>query len=245
MGEDMQKRFIDKVVLITGAGRGIGRAIAISFAYEGAKTVLASRTEKELRETFNEIKEINGECLAIKTDISKEVEILNLVKTTFEKFGTIDILINNAGANIEKKIIDLDSADWDTVHNVNLKATYLCSREALKIMIRNNYGKIINISSGAGRKGFATMGAYCSSKFGVIGLTESMASEVKDLDININTVNPGCVETKMFRKSNPDYNSPNLMQPEDIAKVVLFLASDDAKAIKGAAIDIHNGQELE
>ncbi|MFA5014665.1 MAG: SDR family oxidoreductase [Actinomycetota bacterium] len=241
----MYKRFTNKVVLITGAGRGIGRATAINFAKEGAKIALISRTEKELNEVCNEIKKSRGECIKVKADVSREIDILNFIRTTKEKFGTIDILVNNAGAHIEKEIIDLDSDEWDYVLDVNLKATFLCSREALKIMVKKNYGKIINIASMmAGRKGLAKIGAYCAAKSAVISLTVSMASEVKEFNININAVKPSRVETEMFKKFHPDYVKPNFMKPEDIAKVVLFLASEDAKAIKGAAIDVHNGQDL-
>jgi NAD(P)-dependent dehydrogenase (short-subunit alcohol dehydrogenase family) len=140
----------------------------------------------------------------------------------------------------------MDLSKWDEVFDVNLKAMFLCIREALKIMINSNYGKIINIGSLCSKIAFARGAAYCSSKFGVLGLTEAAAAEVKKNNININAVLPARTNTRMFRKYHPNYKEVfGLMEPEDIAKVVLFLASEDAKAIKGSWIEVTNGQTLQ
>jgi NAD(P)-dependent dehydrogenase (short-subunit alcohol dehydrogenase family) len=258
----MNKRFTNKIAVITGGGgKNIGRSISINFAKEGAIVILAGKTESNLEEVCKIIKKFGGTCLAVKTDLSKEKEIINLFKTTLEKFGAVDILINNAAQNLKKDTVDTTADEWDNILNVNLKAPLLCSREALKIMIKNNYGKIINISSLAGKVGLATRSAYCASKFGLLGLTESMAAEVKNLDININAVCPAAVgivqsfklesgniivdKVKKFHPNLRDYELKPLIHPDEIAKVVLFLASDDASAIKGRFIDVYGGQTFD
>ena len=238
-------RFKDKIVIVTGAGRGIGKAAAISFAREGAKLVILSKTEAEIEQACKEIIEFNGQCMAIKADVSSEDDVKNVIDKTLQKYGTLDILINNAGRSSENKYLtDVKTNEFNDIIDINLKGAFLFSREALKIMKSKNYGKIVNIASMAGRRGIVKLGVYSASKFGLIGLTEAMASEVKDMNININAVNPGMVETRTFRIVHPSYNEPDLMQPADIAKVILFIASEDARCIKGSIIDVSNGQHL-
>jgi 2-deoxy-D-gluconate 3-dehydrogenase len=242
----MEKRFLNKVALIVGAGSGIGESVAINFAKEGARLVLISLYKEELNEVYNLIKKIGTECIAIQADITKEKEVIDFFQAAVKKFGTIDILVYSAGTTIEYSIVDMDLSKWDEVFDVNLKAMFLCIREALKIMINSNYGKIINIGSLCSKIAFARGAAYCSSKFGVLGLTEAAAAEVKKNNININAVLPARTNTRMFRKYHPNYKEVfGLMEPEDIAKVVLFLASEDAKAIKGSWIEVTNGQTLQ
>ena len=242
---DMKKRFKGKIILITGAGRGIGRAAALRFAAEGGRMLLVSRTSSELASACKEIYSMGSDCSFIAADVSEEKEIKKVFKKLRAEFGTLDILVNNAGrGSMGKPVIEIDIEDWDKILNTNLRSVFLFSREALKIMIPKKQGKIINIASMAGRKGIAIRGVYSSSKFGVIGLTESMAAEVRDLDININAINPGMVETRTFRHAHPVYNEPDLLMPDDIAKVILFLASEDSKGIKGSIIDVTNGQHL-
>lgn len=242
----MEKRFINKVVLVIGAGSGIGRSIAVNFAKEGAKLVLVNLYKEELNEVCNIIKKMGNECLTFQADATKEKEVINFTQAAIKEFGTIDVLINSAGSTIEYSIIDMDINQWDEVNDINLKALFLSIKEVLKIMIKNNYGKIINIGSICSRKAFARGAAYCSSKFGMLGLTEAAAAEVKKYNININAVLPARTNTRMFRKYHPNYKDiEGLMEPDDIAKVVLFLASEDAKAIKGSWIEVTNGQTLD
>lgn len=242
----MGSRFINKVVLVVGAGSGIGESIAINFAEEGAKLVLVNIFEKELNSVLDKIKIIGNPCIAITADATKEEEVISFIKEAIKKFGTIDILINSAGITIEYNVIDMSVDQWDAVHNINLRSIFLCTKEALKIMIKNNYGKIINIGSICSQRTFARGAAYCSSKFGVLGLTGATAAEVKDYNININAILPARTNTRAFRKYHPDYKGvKGLMEPEDIAKVVLFFASESADAIKGTWLEVTNGQTLD
>lgn len=242
----MNKRFNGKVVIITGAGRGIGKTLAIDFAKEGAETILISRTKKELDQVHEQIINAGGNCFSIETDISKEKEVFKLFETVLDKFGTVDILVNNAAVQIRKKVIEMSLDDWNMQLDINLTGTFLCSKEALKIMTGNNYGKIITISSESGRKGWGTGSAYCASKAGQISLTEAMASEVKKYNININAVLPAAVDTPLLKKSYPDidYSKLDLLTSEEISSVALFLASEDAKGIKGSSIEVYGGQDL-
>jgi len=242
----MNKRFLNKVVIVTGSGRGIGKAIAIAFAKEGANVILTSRSEKELNQVSEQIRNLAGECFSIRTDVSKEMEVVNLFETVLNKFGTVDILVNNAAIQIRKKVTEMTIDDWNMQIDINLTGTFLCSKEALKIMTGNNYGKIITISSESGRKGWGTGSAYCASKAGQISLTEAMASEVKNYNININTILPAAVDTPLLKKSYPniDYLKIDLLTPEEVSSIVLFLASEDAKGIKGSCIEVYGGQNL-
>ena len=241
----MEKTNNRKIIMITGAGRGIGRAIALRFASEGCLLVLISRSADELESVSGEILRKGLVCLTIAADISKEKDIKRIYRTIIDRLGNLDILVNNAGrGSIGKPLAEISTKDWNKTMDTNMKSVFIMSREALRIMIPRGKGKIINIASMASRRGISLRSVYSASKFGVLGLTESMAAEVKHLDININAVNPGMVETKTFRKAHPDYNEPDLMHPDDIARVVTFLASEDAAAIKGSIIDVSNGQHL-
>lgn len=244
----MEKRFKNKVAVIIGGGSGIGKAIAISFAKEGAKVVVVSIVESELNEVGKHIRELGGECLVVTADVTKEREVKHFVDAALREFGAIDILVNCAGMTVEKTIVNMSVQDWDRVHDVNLKAVFLSARAVLKTMRKRNFGKIINIASICSKLNcaFARGSAYCSSKAGVLSLTAAMAAEVKEYHININAILPARTNTAMFRKYHPNYRQvKGLMEPEDIAKVALFLCSEDARAIKGVPIEVSNGQELQ
>ena len=240
------KRFIGKVAIITGSGKGIGKAIAIDFAREGAKVILVSRTEKDLINVSEEIKRAGSKSLVVKADVSKEDDVKKIFKKTIKEYKTLDILVNNAAIQVRNHILYIPTDEWKKHIDINLTGVFFCMREALKIMVKNNYGKIVNISSNMGKKGFSTTSSYSASKFGILGLTEASAADLVDKNININAICPAGVETPLAHKSYPDidFSKVKLMKPEEISKVVLFLASDDAKAIKGSFIDVCGGQKL-
>ena len=180
--------------------------------------------------------------LSLTADIALEEDVAKMIKDTMNAFGRIDILVANAGIHLRKTIIDTSVADWDEMMEINLRGTFLCCREAVKIMIDQNYGKIIIISSESGKKGSASQGAYCATKFGQIGFTEVLTDEVKDYNINVNAVLPSATNTPLIRKSYPEVNHEALTKPESIAKVITFMASENASAIKGASIAVWNAQ---
>jgi NAD(P)-dependent dehydrogenase (short-subunit alcohol dehydrogenase family) len=185
----MDKRFAGKIVVVTGAGGGnIGRALALGFAREGARVVAVGRTESSLTDVASKIGELGGECMVSAADVSVEADVVRLFAEVSERFGPVDILLNNAAVNLKCDTVDTDVQDWDRVIDVNLRGPFLCSREALKQMIPQGHGRIINIASMAGKEALATRGAYCASKFGLLGLTEAMAAEVNHLDIVINAI---------------------------------------------------------
>ncbi len=234
----------DKIAIITGAGRGIGRETAIDFAKEGASIVLVSRSEDELLEVAAEIKRIGTGAVAVAGDIAKEAEVKKVFEKAILSFGRVDILVANAGIHLRKSVIDTTVKEWDEMMEINLRGTFLYCREAAKIMINQNYGKIIIISSESGKKGSAFQGAYCTTKFGQIGFTEVLQDELKDYNINVNAVLPSATNTKLLRDSYPEVNHSILLKPEQIAKVITFVASDDASGVKGASYDVWGAQNM-
>ena len=189
----------NKTALITGAGRGIGQAIAIAYAREGAKLSLAARSVSELEETAAECRKLGAEVLVTPTDVTDAGQVEHLVSATVERYSTIDILVNNAGipgpiGNLE----DNDMAAWISVIQVNLIGLYLCCRAVLPLMRRNNLGRIVNLSGAGAANAWANMSAYCASKAAVVRLTEVLALELADTDITVNALGPGSVHTRMW-----------------------------------------------
>lgn len=234
----------DKIAIVTGAGRGIGRETAIDFAKEGASIALVSRSEKELSEVASEIEKIGTEALIATGDIAKEEDVKKVFEKTVSSFGRVDIVVANAGIHLRKSVIDTTIEEWDEMMAINLKGTFLYCKEAAKIMIKQNYGKIIIVSSESGKKGSAFQGAYCTSKFGQIGFTEVLQDELKDYNINVNAVLPSATNTKLLRDSYPEVNHSLLLKPEQIAKVITFVASDNASGVKGASYEVWGAQNL-
>ena len=213
-----------KVALITGAGRGIGRAIALALAQQGAHVVLAARTTQQLEALAEQIKARGENATAIRTDVTDE----SSVRSLFEKvrqLGRLDIMINCAGIGRFGPVKDFSTDDFDQIIAVNLRGTFLCCKQAMRIMAKQKNGFIINISSVVGFKGYPNQAAYSASKHGMGGLTKSLAVEAQEYNVRVSLVLPGGVDTELVSQARPDLDRSILMQPEDIAQTVLFLLS--------------------
>lgn len=238
----------NKIALVTGAGQGIGKTIALSLAKKGANIVIADINQSEAQITAEEIKKIGNESLASQCDVSKKTEITKLMNQLAQKFGKIDILINNAGIFPFVPFEKITESDWDKVLNINLKSMFLLSQEAVKTMPEN--GKIINISSIAAFIGFESLTHYCASKGGVNSFTRALALELAPKKINVNAIAPGAIETPGASKMTDEKAKQQTIamiplkrmgQPEDIANLAVFLSSDEANYITGQTIIVDGG----
>jgi len=242
-----------ETAIVTGGSRGIGKETAIQLSKIGLNVVICSRTQREVDVTVKEIEEIvtntnssfanKNRVLGIKCDISKVSEVNYLVKSTIEEFKNIHILVNNAGIVYVKKLIDTSEEEWDKTIDINLKGAFLLSRAVLPFMIKNmsSCGVIINVSSGAGKTGFPGIAAYCASKFGMIGLTESLAWEVGNYNIKVMAICPGEVDTKMQEKVDLDYYTKyknKMLKPNEVADRIIDMVFDDKKYNNGQSVDI-------
>jgi 3-oxoacyl-[acyl-carrier protein] reductase len=214
-----------QTALVTGAGRGIGRAIAKALASKGARVFLAARTVSQLESAAEEIRCSGAAAVPVPTDLSDERDIRSLFDRIGNEAGRLDILINNAGVGIYGPVVDFASADFDAVMRVNTKAAFLCCQRALRLMIPKKSGTIINISSVVGFKGYPNQAAYTASKHALLGLTKSLAVEAQEHGIRVSAILPGGVDTEMVAKARPDLDPKILLEPEDIAHTVLFLLS--------------------
>lgn len=215
-----------KVALITGGGRGIGKAVALAYAREGAKLAICARTAAEIEATAGEIQAIKGECQHWVCDVSSEEAVQELVKEIEKSYGGIDILVNNAGVMTRPvPMVDLEVRKWDYAIAVNLRGPFLVTKTALPIMMRQKSGSIINISSSIGRGAYANFSAYAASKWGIEGLTQTLAAEVRSYNIRVNSVEPGYVATKLTGYQGS--------RPESVTEVFVFLGSDESKKITG------------
>ena len=239
------KQLANQVALVTGASKGIGKAIALAFAQAGAQAIVTARTTNVLEGLVNQIRASGGEALAVTADLSRPADIQDLAQVGLDHFGQIDILINNAAIiHPQIDLVDFEADLWRQVIDVNLTAAALLTKAVLPDMVRNRSGKIINISSIGGRKGGKGRSAYRVTKAGLISLTESVAAEVKEYGIDVNCICPGGVDTEGYREafnSQGRAENPRLMRPEEIANLALFLCSDASSAITGAAIDAFGG----
>jgi len=250
-----------RVALITGAARGIGRAIAFELAREGARIMIADIDTEVAEKTAKEIQaKTSRQAIAAQMDVTKFDQIEAVVRQTLEHYEKIDILVNNAAANAKNWVKDLPEKVWSKIISTNLTGTFLCSKAVLPAMIERNYGRIINIASIAGKQGEAAGSAYCSSKFGVIGFTQCLALEVAQNNILVNAVCPGPIPTELgelgirqdaelrgqdqneFRRWFID-RTPFKRQGtcEQVAKMVVFIASDDCDFTTGAAFNVNGG----
>src|ERR1700730_6934402 len=227
------------VIIITGAGRGIGRATALRFARQGARVVLFSRTPATLAQLAAEIEGEGHSVLSIAGDVSNEEDVVSLFQRVMETYGRVDALVNCAGIVAVKPFVEMDAATWDNVINVNLRGTFLCCREAFRVMAAQRMGVIINFSSLSGVKGvekFPGLSAYNVSKAGVASLTEILAVEGRPLNIRVCAVSPGAVETDMLHQAAPHLKAG--MTPEELADILLFLADDSGRMFSGSNIEL-------
>ena len=241
----------NKVAIVTGSGQGIGREIALTLAKEGAKVVVSDVTDK-ISEVVKEIEALGCKSLALKVDVSNSKDTEEMVKKTLKKFGRIDILVNNAGIFRTSILAEMKEEDWDKVIAIDLKGVFNCSKAVLQTMIKQKYGKIVNISSVAGTSlGFPGSTHYSAAKAGIIGFTHALSMEVAQFGINVNSVAPGIIETVMakaalggekgLREFAKQIPLGRVGQPQDIANVVVFLASDDSSYITGQTITADGG----
>jgi NAD(P)-dependent dehydrogenase (short-subunit alcohol dehydrogenase family) len=242
----------DKIVLVTGAQRGIGRAVALRFAQEGAHVALNFLEEKaEAEAAAAEIMKLGRRCRAIAADVSKSEGVRRLVAKAERDLGPIDVLVNNAAIFPRAAFLELEEAQWDAVLDTNLKATMLCSQEVARRMVHGGRpGVIVNLSSGAPYRGGVRSTAYMASKLGIVGLTRGMSRELAPHRIRVNAVAPGVTNTAMPRLGNTEEElaalarsnpTGRLAEPEDIADVIVFLATDDARHLIGQLIHVNGG----
>ncbi|MCX5734862.1 MAG: SDR family NAD(P)-dependent oxidoreductase [candidate division NC10 bacterium] len=234
----------DKVALVTGAGRGIGKAISLKLAEEGASLILCSRTASQLQEVTAAIRSAGRPCMSGVVDVAKEEEVTRFVKDGLDQFGRIDILVNNAGISKPKPFLETSNADWDENINVNLKGAVFCTRAVLPGMLERGSGTVINIASAAGLRGLPGSIAYTASKAAVIGLSHALAEEVGQRGIRVNVICPGPIKTELLDNSPvKDFvlkNKAHLLPPEDVAGTVVYLASNLSGGLNSQMICVRN-----
>ncbi len=219
------KRLEGQTALVTGAGRGIGKAVALALAEAGARVIVTARTEAELQAVAQTITSAGGSALVKTSDISDERSVADLFAFVTARAGALDILINNAGIGLFGPLAEFDAADFDRVIAVNVRGAFLCCKAAVNLMKRKQRGYIITIASVVGFKGYPGQSAYTASKHGVMGLTKSLAREVHTDSIRVSAILPGGVDTGMVGDARPDLDTSMLMKPDDIAQAVMYLLS--------------------
>jgi 3-oxoacyl-[acyl-carrier protein] reductase len=239
----------DHVALVTGASQGIGRACAMTLAQAGAKVALAARNQEKLAEVVSQIQATGGEAAAFKIDVASEDEIKSGVKAAIDQFGKIDILVNNAGITRDTLLMRMKRADWDSVIATNLTGAHLAIQAVIGSMLKQRWGRIINITSVFGQMGQAGQANYAASKAGLIGLTMAVAREVASRNITVNAVAPGFIETTMTESLSPELKETAIKiiplgrtgTDQDVANAVRFLASDAASYITGHVLNVNGG----
>jgi 3-oxoacyl-[acyl-carrier protein] reductase len=241
----------DKVAIVTGASRGIGKAAALALVSQGAKVVVNYARSSEAAEvTVQEITDAGGEAIALQADVSQSGEVDNLIKTTLDKFGRIDVLVNNAGITKDTLLLRMKPEQWQAVIDLNLTGVFLCTKAVSKIMLKQRSGRIINIASVAGQMGNPGQANYSAAKAGVIGFTKTVAKELANRGVTVNAVAPGFIETDMTH----DLKSDDIIKfiplgrygkPEEVAGTIRFLASDPAAAyITGQVFNVDGGMVM-
>ncbi len=238
-----------RVALVTGASQGIGHACALALAREGATVALAARNRQKLEELAAQIAAAGGKAAAFVMDVADEEQVKSGIKAALGQLGKIDILVNNAGITRDQLVMRMKRADWDSVLNTNLTSAYLCIQQVIGSMLKQRWGRIINITSVFGQMGQAGQTNYAASKAGLIGLTMAMAREVASRNITCNAVAPGFIETGMTAVLSEEFKQNTVKSiplgrvglPEDVASAVCFLASDDASYITGHVLNVNGG----
>ncbi len=241
--------FSNRVAIVTGSARGIGRIVAEAFAKAGAKVVISDIDQAACDQTATEI---GPNTIGIKANVTVNDEVLALFDKTIEKFGQVDIVVNNAGITRDTLMIRMDEKDWDMVLDINLKGAFLVTKSAAKVMMKQRYGRIVNISSVVGLGGNAGQANYAASKAGLIGLTKSAAKELGSRNVTVNAVAPGYIETEMTAKLTDQAREYFMSQltvvrpglPVDVANAVLFLASEEASYITGQVLAVDGGMTM-
>ena len=238
-----------RVVLVTGASQGIGRACALKLAETGAAVAVAARNQDKLSELVSQVTSAGGKAAAFALDVAEEEQIKSTIKKVIEQFGKIDILVNNAGITRDQLVMRMKRADWDAVLNTNLTSAYLCTQQVMGSMLKQRWGRIINVTSIFGQTGQAGQANYAASKAGLIGLTMAIAREVASRNITCNAAAPGFIETAMTSGLGDDFKQNALKMiplgrigtPEDVANAVAFLASEEASYITGHVMNVNGG----
>jgi 3-oxoacyl-[acyl-carrier protein] reductase len=237
------------VALVTGASQGIGRACAVELAKRGATVALCARNEEKLNAVRDEITAAGGQASVFKLDVTNDDEIKAVVKSAIEQLGKVDILVNNAGITKDNLLLRMKRPDWDAVLNTNLTSAYVAIQAVLSNMMKQRWGRIVNITSINGQMGQTGQANYSASKAGLIGLTMSVAREVASRNITVNAVSPGYIETAMTNELSPEMREQMLKyvplgrvgQDIDVANAVCFLASDEASYITGHVLNVNGG----
>jgi 3-oxoacyl-[acyl-carrier protein] reductase len=231
-----KSRFEPKVAIVTGAGRGIGKATALALASRNVAVALTSRTSSDLETVKSEIESLEGTALAHRADVSDEAQVQDLVRETTRQLGSVDILINNAAIVEPDLVVDTSEESWDRVLDINLKAAFLATRAVLPSMFERRHGRIIMVSSISGRLGTSRLASYCASKWGLIGFGKATAEEAREHDVHVFSICPGSVDTEMLRRGLPGARPQ--MTPEDVASLILYLSTEAPAAMTGSAIDM-------
>ncbi len=242
----------DKVAIITGASRGIGRSIAVALAAQGVKVVASARNCELLESLVAEIKAQGGEAVAVVGDVAVEADANNLIQQAVATYGQVDSLVNNAGITRDGLLLRMKNEDWDAVLDTNLKGAFLCTRAVAKVMSKQRSGRIINISSVVGEMGNAGQANYCASKAGLLGLTKSVARELARRNVTVNAITPGYIVTDMTEEMTDKAREAmteqiplgRLGEAEDVANAVLFLASDQSAYISGQVLGVNGGMYM-
>ena len=238
MASKGEQKLSGKVALITGGSRGIGKAVAAAYAREGAGVFICARSDADLNRALADIRTIGGAVHGCVGNVGDGAQAKAIVGAVREQFGKLDVLVNNASfLGPRVPIAEYPVSAWEDVVRINLTGPFLMTQEALKVMIPQRGGSIINVSSGVGRVGKARWGAYAASKFGVEGLTQVLADELREFGIRANSVNPGPTRTEMRARAYPEEDPLTLPTPDHVAPVFVYLASDDSAAVTGQSLE--------